>query len=243
MTPQDNPPTKEEIALAQLIWNYSQLNHPTRQSDIIVCLGSIDTLPAERAADLYLDGWSNFPYLVFTGKGGRNSEKTPRYRQGITEARMLAEVAMERGVPEREIILEEESTNTGDNIRFTKRLLEKRWLCAKSMTAVHMPSSQRRDFATILKAWPEIDVVMACPRVPMSEYQVRGYQGQMSMRQLISDMLGDFQRTYEYPKRGFMVQQDEPIPKDVLDAYNELAHREGYDEHLLKDDQGKIIEI
>ena len=42
-----------------------------------------------------------------------------------TEAEKFAEIAIKKGVPRENIYLEKESTNTGDNFRFSKKLIEK----------------------------------------------------------------------------------------------------------------------
>jgi len=243
-------PTEHEEYLAQRVFDYMKLNDKLEKADIIYVMGSIDTLPAERAADLFLDGWSNLPYLVFSGGvGGRNYEKAEEECKGLTEARMLADVAMKIGVSIGNILIEDKSQNSGQNIEFTKKLLEDWGIRPQSMIAVHMPSAERRDHATIKNYWPEIDVTMASPRVPFSEYHKRGYQGQMNRFQLISDLLGDFQKMLVFPRKdlgfGFVNPVDEFPPEEVKDAYHRLVARGYDDKHLLrfKDDHTKAGQI
>lgn len=242
--------SKRDEECAQVIFDYMKLNQPIKKSSVIVVLGSIDTLPAERGADLFLDGWGYLGYIVFTGGAeGRNYEKATEETQGLTEADMLAEVAYKMGVPKSRALLERKSKNTGQNITFARELLHQNNIYPQSMIAVHMPSSERRDYATIKKVWPEIELTMASPRVPFSEYHIRGYQGQMSRDQLIADLIGDFQRTFVYsrPEFGFMVPQDKPLPNSVREAYQELIKDNFYKDHLLKykdgEKEGRIIEI
>ena len=54
--------------LSQIIWDYHHLNHQLEKSDLILALGSNDLRVAERAADLYLQGWA--PRLMFSGNVG-----------------------------------------------------------------------------------------------------------------------------------------------------------------------------
>ena len=51
--------------LVEKIWDYHQLHHELTRADAIVALCSHDTIVAERAAQLYLEGLA--PWLVFTG--------------------------------------------------------------------------------------------------------------------------------------------------------------------------------
>ncbi len=237
----EHPPTEEEIVVGELLWKHFQLNHKLKKSDIIVCLGSNDTLPAERAADLYLDGWSNYPYLVFTGRGGRFQEDCK-----TTQAKILAETALKMGVPEKEILLEERADNTGDNYRFTKEELEKKGIFPKSLISVHMPSAEKRDWGTVRKVWPEVDVTIASPRVPMREYHIKGFRGikgqEFSLFRVISTLVANYQRCEIYARQGFMIEQPGLLSPEVKTAYNSLIER-GYTKDMLKDSEGKIIEV
>ena len=102
----------------QIIWDYLCLHQEPTAADCIVGFGNFNTNIARRAAQLYLEGIA--PKILFTGGLGRNTE-------GLLpepEAIRFAKVAMECGVPEEDIILEDKSTNTKENILFTKQLLE-----------------------------------------------------------------------------------------------------------------------
>ena len=50
---------------AQALWDYHQMNHAPRATDIAIGLGSHDISVAEHTADLYHQGM--FPLIVFTG--------------------------------------------------------------------------------------------------------------------------------------------------------------------------------
>ena len=234
-------PNEYEEELGQMIWNYSILGHELKKANIIFVLGSIDLLPAEHAADLFKKGLA--PYVLFSGKGGRNFELCPMKRNGITEAELLAEFAMGKGLPYEKILLEKKSTNTGENVRFSKKLLEDKGINSRLIISSHMPSSERRDYATLRKQWEGPEFIMSSPNVPFREYNLRGYQGLMTRADLISDMLGDFQRLFIFPKKGFMIEQEEPVPENVKEAYVELVSL-GYGEgQLIKDEKGEIVNI
>ena len=101
----------------QVLWDYLQLHQEPAKADCIVGFGNFNTDIARRAAELYRAGLA--PKVLFTGGLGRNTA-------GLLpepEAVRFAKVAMECGVPECDIILEDRSTNTKENILFTRAKL------------------------------------------------------------------------------------------------------------------------
>src|SRR4051812_19619102 len=114
----DNKTPPEIKELATILWNYHLMHHTLRKSDCIFALGSHDTRVAERAAALYLDGWA--PLVIFSGNLGNLTQgmwKEP-------EADKFARIAVNMGVPPQAILIENRSTNTGENIVFTRQLLQ-----------------------------------------------------------------------------------------------------------------------
>jgi hypothetical protein len=52
----------------RIVWDYHRLGHTLREAEVIIALGSHDTRVAERAADVFLEGWASL--LVTTGRRG-----------------------------------------------------------------------------------------------------------------------------------------------------------------------------
>src|SRR5579859_3025664 len=118
--------SQQVLVEAGKLWDYHHLNHIPAASDCILVLGSHDLRVAERGAELYLQGLA--PIVIFSGGLGnvtRGIWKDP-------EADRFARIALDMGVPAEAIFLENQSTNTGENILFTQRLLADKGLHPQS---------------------------------------------------------------------------------------------------------------
>jgi uncharacterized SAM-binding protein YcdF (DUF218 family) len=213
---------KERVQkLAQLIWDYHHVNHSLQPADCILVLGSNDIRVAKRGAELYLKGFA--PMLVFSG--GLGNFTKGNWKEA--EADKFAGIAQSMGVPSRNIMVENRSTNTGENLKFTKRLFEEKGLQPQSFIIVQKPFMERRSLATFEQEWPEKGVQVTSPQLTMSEYPNEA----ISFDALINAMVGDLQRIKLYPEKGFQTYQE--IPGQVWEAYLELVAL-GYDQHLIK---------
>ena len=63
------------------------------------------------------------------------------------------------------MLLESRSTNTGENVQLTRRLLERENLDPDRFILVQKPYMERRTYATFRKVWPEKDAVVTSPLV------------------------------------------------------------------------------
>ena len=213
---------EETIILARILWDYHHMNHVMKAADCILVLGSHDTRVAERGAELFLEGWA--PLLILSGGLGRLTNGT----WTETEADKFARIAIAKGVPESGIIVENRSTNTGENIVFTQELLTQKGLNPQTYIVVQKPYMERRSFATFKKHLPEKDVIITSPKIPFDEYA----NDEIPIEKVISIMVGDLQRIRVYPERGFQVYQQ--IPANVWQAYEQLVSL-GFNDQLVKD--------
>jgi uncharacterized SAM-binding protein YcdF (DUF218 family) len=211
-------------ALVERIWDYHQLHHQLAKADVILVLCSHDAIVAERGAQLFLEGWA--PLLVFAGGLGSITGRV----WSEPEADQFARIAVSLGVPREKILVENKSTNTGENVLFTKRLLAEHGLDPQRFIVVQKPYMERRSYATFRKLWPEKDLIVTSPGISLDEYLSRYTHETLSNDDVISIMVGDLQRIRLYPARGFQIPQD--IPDDVWDAYEALVEA-GYDKHLV----------
>lgn len=215
--------TEKEIIhqLAKRIWDYHQMNQKIEKADCILVLGSHDIRVAERGAELFLDEYA--PLIIFSGGLGNLTKDL----WSEAEADRFAEVAIKIGVPKDKILIENKSTNTGENILFTKKMLSDRNIIPKKFILVQKPYMERRTYATFRKLWPEKECIVTSPKISFENYPNK----EISEDDVINIMVGDLQRIKIYPEMGFQILQE--IPEKVWRAYEKLITA-GYTRHLIK---------
>lgn len=209
----------------QILWDYLGMHQAPEKADCIVGFGNFNTNIARRAAELYCQGYA--PKVLFTGGLGRNTA-------GLLpepEAVRFARVAMACGVPEADILMETESTNTAENILFTRRLLEERGIPHSHILGVHQPFMERRIFAAMGVYWPEPRFTVTSPQVTIPKYLEDAKKQGVTENAAVSVIVGDFQRMDLYAKKGYQIPQE--IPEEAWAAFRQLVAL-GYDKQLAK---------
>jgi len=208
--------------LAKKIWDYHRLNQKPEKSDCILVLGSHDLRVAARGAELFLAGYA--PLIVFSGGLGHLTKGL----WSKAEADKFAAIALKMGVPKESMLLENRSTNTGENILFTKKLLAEKGIAPKRILLVQKPYMERRTYATFKKLWPEQEFLVTSPQLSFEDYP----SSKIPEDFFIGVMVGDLQRIKKYSEKGFQIAQE--IPADIWQAYEQLVAA-GYTEHLIRD--------
>jgi len=206
--------------LARVLWDYMRLGHALAPADVILVLGSNDVRVGEHGARLFLQGLA--PLMLFSGNVGRLT--AGRFEK--SEAATFADAAVRLGVPQSAILIEDASTNTGENIERSRALLASAGVQPSRIILVQKPYMERRAWATFKRRWPEPDLQVSSPPIPYEEYPTP----QIPRDLVINILVGDVQRMRVYAERGFQVPQ--PIPDDVWAAWEELVAR-GYTGHLV----------
>ncbi|MFD5802327.1 YdcF family protein [Streptomyces sp. NPDC127020] len=202
------------------LWDYHQMGHTPRPCSVAIGLGSHDLGVADRAAELYERGMA--PLIVFSGA----TSPTTRERMPRGEAVHYRERALELGVPSSAILVEPRARNTGDNIRFSRELLEEAGAEVSSVLLISKPYEERRAYATARKLWPEVEIISASSPMTLNEYV-----DSLGDAPMVIDMLvGALQRLLVYPEQGYLISQ--PVPADVIEAYERLC-RSGFTSRLL----------
>lgn len=212
----------KDIQAIQILWDYMQMNHKLKSSDCIIGLGTLDINVANIVSDLYLNGYAD--KIIFSGGLGKVTYKL----WNETEAEKFEEIAIKKGIPKEKIYLEKESTNTGDNFRFTKKLIENLKLNIKSCIVVCKPYSEKRVYAAFKKIMPEYKVIIHSENISCEEYYKK------NGNEWINDLVGNIQRMELFYEKSWQIKMD--IPPKVWEAYNILIER-GYNKFVLKDKQ------
>lgn len=209
----------------QVLWDFLRLGVEPRQADCIVGFGNFNDNIARRAAQLYLDGYA--PKILFTGGLGRNTE-------GLlpeSEAVRFARTAISCGVPECDVIIEDKSRNTAENILFIRHILAEHGMEKARLLGVHQPFMERRIVAAMGVYWPEADFTVTSPVVDIPGYVSDAIRQGITENAAVSVIVGDFQRMELYAQKGWQLPQD--IPEKAWDAFHRLVEL-GYDAQLAK---------
>lgn len=192
-----------------------------KPADVIIVLCSYQPIVAEWAAELYQRELA--PLIIFSGREG----SLTKGKHDETEAARFAKVAIARGVPESAIVLEEASTNTGQNIKNSAQLLESKSIHPTSVILVQKPYMERRTLSTAMAQWPspQPDFMVTSPQLSYEQYM----QLSPNKDDSVNRMVGDLQRIMEYPVKGWSAPQD--VPDEVKKSYDWLVVH-GYDKQL-----------
>ncbi len=206
----------------ETLWNYNQMHHQLHPVDVDIGLGSHDLGVATHTANLYHQNM--FPHIVFTGANA----PTTLTRFPCGEAVHYRDHAIELGVPTNAILLEPHATSTGDNIDFTRALLEDHGLLntIESIMLISRPYQQRRSYATCRKRWPNVDVLCTSLPLPLDEY----ITSIGDANRVINMLVGDTQRIWIYPTKGWAIPVK--VPDEARHAYSRLVDA-GFTSRLL----------
>lgn len=213
----DHGSTVEDCA--EKLWDYHRLGQEITPCDVIVGLGSYDLRVADRCAELWHQGLS--PLVVFSGARGNWTEHLTS-----TEAQLFSDRAISLGLPRAAVLQEDRSTNIGENLDLTLKMLTKRDRPPHKLLMVTKPNTERRAWATAKKLFPHLSWAVTSPH---THWQGPYPEGR-SFPDLVHEMVGDLQRILLYPQKGFQIVQE--IPPPVLEAYN-LLIKEGFTRHLI----------
>jgi len=207
--------------LAQVIWDYMHMNHVLEPADCILVFGSRDLSVANRACDLFLQGYAKL--ILFSGDHGKIKVLDK------PEAEVYADIVYKRGIPKGSVLIENKSRNTGENALFSKNLLIKENIPHKKIILVQKPYMERRIYAVAKLYFPESEILVTSVKISYEDYVKNNLF--YTKEKIINTMVGDLQRVKEYSKLGFQIKQE--IPENVWEAYTKLISL-GFNERLIK---------
>ena len=216
----------EDIELVQILWDYMQMNHKLDKKDCMIVLGTCDTSVVNYAVELYFKGLAD--KIFFAGGLGKITSRLWHE----SEADKFAKIAIELGVPKEKIYIENKSTNTGDNFRFTKKIIEENNMNINSCIIVCKPYDEKRAYAAFRKIMPEYDGIIASKKMTCREYYEYFKNDENINDEWIHVLVGDVQRMDIFAQKGWQIEMD--VPDYVWDAYNELVKR-GYNKYIYSE--------
>lgn len=187
-------------------------------ADLIIGFGHFDLRIPRRCAELYQKGLAK--KILFTGGRGAGSADL-KEAEAIAFCKTLRSEYPE--ISSGDIIVESESTNTGENILMSNTALKKRnnGFCFEngisSVIAVASPYRQRRVWRTLQKHLPRIKLYN---RPPETKYEKETALFRKKGENFIQLLIGEVERIRDYPDKGYMA--CERMPQIVLVAYKRL---------------------
>jgi uncharacterized SAM-binding protein YcdF (DUF218 family) len=155
---------------------------------------------------------------VLSGKTGNWT----RFLWTEPEAHIFKERALANGIAAERIVLEDRSTNFGENIAFVRALLPQ----LRRVIFITKPNAILRVALTVPVQWPGVTAFVDAPawKFPEDVSNIIGVFG------VIHEMVGDVDRIQQYPARGFQVPH--PVPRPILQSWRALIDA-GFGRHLL----------
>jgi uncharacterized SAM-binding protein YcdF (DUF218 family) len=203
---------------AETIFEYLYVREPALKAEAVIGFGHFDPKIPAKCGELYLSGMA--PQIIFTGGMGAGTADI-RAPEALYFKKVLHQTYPD--IPETAVITEPESTNTGENIRFTAELLQQSYPHLAFGTSMHMAVivanayRQRRVLHTCQLYFPHVTWIN-CP--PETDYQSEKAMFESKGENLDMHIVGETERLLSYPAKGFM--SSITIPDEVLEAYRGL---------------------
>ena len=217
---------KEAMDALRIVWDSLYTEDALEKADVIMAFGCADPAVGERAARLFLEGYAS--KLLFSGGLGKGTEG----RLHQSEAEGYADTAAELGVPREKMILETRSTNTGENLRYSHELLQDSGIDLHTAIVVHQPNMGRRIRATLEKQWPDKNVrfLIAPADRSLEAYLERVASVGVDEFEMVSNIVGDFQRMDVYARMGYQTPVE--MPEEACEAFERMKAF-GYTKYII----------
>lgn len=185
------------------------------KADAILALGFKDVRPesqllpliVSRAFELYTRKFA--PLIIASG-----GVKVPLFG-GDSEAAIIKRMLVARGVPPEAIICEEKSTNTQENILFSKDTAKD--IDIQNLISIGHAVNGRRILMTIAQNWPEVSLPM-CSNVWFAGFHSQNW---MYHADYFREGMQQFDRLAYYASLGFIAEVDiASLNKQILETRN-----------------------
>lgn len=205
------------IKTSQKLWDFHNVQEEIKPCDAIIGLGSYDIEVAKECCRLQQKGMGKI--IIFSGNEGNWTKG----KYSATEAEAFRDAALEYGARDSDIILEKSAKNIGQNLVFSKKIMDEQGV--KTAIVVTKPQTKMRTRLTINKQISLTNLIVHSPNYTMCKFIDK-----FGADQLINEMVGDIDRIKIYPAEGY--QEATIIPEEVLTATEELKSL-GFTKHAL----------
>jgi uncharacterized SAM-binding protein YcdF (DUF218 family) len=203
------------LALAQTLFDYLTVRSSNLdRADVIIGFGHFDPKIPARCYDLYRKGYAS--RLLFTGGMGAGTAdlRQPEALYFRDEVKRLYPE-----IPEGALVLEAESTHTGENVLYSLRCLQEIGV-GSGLTQVILVANayrQRRVWLTWQRHAPSVSAFNAPPSTTFeTEQAMFAEKGQ----DLIGFMIGEVDRIRRYADLGYIVRVK--VPGEIMRACDHL---------------------
>lgn len=206
------------LSCAKKIFKYLYLRQDPEKADAILGFGHFDLKIPRRCAELYLGGYTS--KILFTGGVGAGSADF-EFPEAVEFKNLLKKEYPQ--IPEEDIIIEPDSTNTGENLRFMQNVLYQRdpgftfQSGIRKVLKVSNAYRQRRAYLTCIKLFPEVKFINT-PAETTFEDELALYRSKN--QDLVRHLSGEMERMIRYPAMDFIVAED--IPEEIIRAYENI---------------------
>ncbi len=178
------------------ITDYMLVETALRPADICFVFGgqNADHL-ADHAAELYHQGL--FKHIIVSGGVATDD--------GRLECDRMRDRLVEKGVPEDCILVENQATNTGENVTYGMQLIEKEIGLDNigSVIGIGQIHASRRFIMTLEKHWPDVVKMFSTPN-----YYPVDKKDWHKDKKFRSDVMREFNKVAPYKKKGFIAEVD-----------------------------------
>jgi len=191
---------------------------PAAACDAVIGFGAFDLKLPRFCGELYVAGHAR--RIIFTGGVGAG---TADLGQPEADAWCAELLRTHPAIPRDHIILENRSTNTGENVRFTTELLARQHPALtlghgiKTVLVVAAPSRLRRVRLTLQQLQPRLHILGQHPGSSFAEelalYASKGLD-------FVAHLTGELDRIVDYAARGWIL--PEPLPLPIVAAHHHL---------------------
>ena len=218
---------------AKILYNYLNVDCDVKKSDIILGMGCMDDGIPKICTDLYNAGYGDT--IIFSGNVGKGTDGI----LNVTEAERFRDIAINRGISEDNILLETNATNTYENYKFTKNLLEGNSYNYNSIIIVHKPYVKRRCLAIAEIEFPDKIYYVTSEKLSYEDFLNKSINNKtMDVDEIINELVGEISNILEASKYNLLSNKE--LGDDVLEAYKYLINV-GYSKYLITEEKIQYV--